>query len=416
MTIRYFLDKPNGEAETAIYLFLRSGKLTIKLRTGQYIHPRHWNTKPDKNGNHVNRKYTGHTDFNDWLDDLKKNVHQIYNQVTLGRDNVPVEEIREAVSGALVKKEPQVSSGFFDHFQTFIDYKSATMAPGTVANNKVVKGRLEDFSKDCGYKLTFERINLEFFDKFKTYLIKKKEHSDNTVWMSFATLKAFMNWALDRELHQNLTYKKFKAPQKDADTISLTEEELMKLYHADLPPGSTFDKVRDVFCFGCFTGQRYSDIANLKRSDIRGNTWHLKTIKTGAANQVPLNGFAMAILDKYKEVARPLPVMSNQKTNEYLKDLCEALEINQPITLSRRRGSERLENTQPKYKFISSHTMRRTFITLSLERGMRPEVVMRISSHSTYSSFKKYIKLSDKVAETEMNEVWQMQPVMKVVS
>jgi integrase len=416
MTLNYYLDKPKGEADTAIYLFLRTGKQTIKLKTGQYIHPRYWNPKPDKNGNHVNRKYAGHLDFNGWLDDLKTSVHKIYNQVTVGRDNVPFGEIKEAVTGAMGKKEPKASIGFLDHFQAFIDAKTVTMAPGTVANNKVVKGRLEDFCEASGYKLTFESITLEFFDKFKTYLIKSKKHTDNTVWKSFATLKAFMTWALDRDLHQNLAYKKFKAPQKDADTISLTEEELMKLYDADLSNNKKLDRVRDVFCFGCFTGQRYSDIANLKRSDIRGDKWHLRTLKTDTANQVPLSAFALAILDKYKEMAKPLPIMSNQKTNDYLKDLCEALEINQPITLSRRRGSERLDNTQPKFKFIATHTARRTFITLSLQKGMRPEVVMRIGGHSSYSSFKKYIRLSDKVTETEMNEVWQMLPVMKVVS
>jgi integrase len=257
----------------------------------------------------------------------------------------------------------------------------------------------------------YKNINLS-----DSYLIHKKGHTFNTVGKTFTIIKAFMSWALDRELHQTLTYKKFKATQTDGDTISLTEEELMKLYNAELSDWPKLEHVRDVFCFGCFTGQRFSDIANLKRSDIRGDRWHLKTVKTDKPNQVPLNAFALAILEKYKDSPKPLPVMSNQKTNDYLKDLGELLEINQPITLSRRRGSERLENTQPKYEFISSHTARRTFITLSLEKGMRPEVVMRVSGHSNYATFKKYIRLSDKVTENEMNEVWQMQPVMKVVS
>lgn len=131
---------------------------------------------------------------------------------------------------------------------------------------------------------------------------------------------------------------------------------------------------------------------------------------------MPLNAFALAILDKHKDSPKPLPVMSSQKTNDYLKELCQLLNIDESTTLSKRRGNERLDNTQPKHEFISTHTARRTFITLSLEKGMRPEVVMRISGHSNYATFKKHIKLSEKVTENEMNQIWQMKPLMKVVS
>jgi integrase len=139
-------------------------------------------------------------------------------------------------------------------------------------------------------------------------------------------------------------------------------------------------------------------------------------VKTDKSYFVPLNGFALTILNKYKDAYRPLPVMSNQKTNDYLKELGKLVEIDEPTSLTKRRGNEKLTNTQPKYEFISTHTARRTFITLSLEKGMRPEVVMRISGHSNYATFKKYIKISEKVAEVEMNDIWQMPAPMKVLS
>ncbi|MCJ8165455.1 site-specific integrase [Pontibacter sp. E15-1] len=417
MTLNYYLDKPKSEADTAIYLFLRIGKQTIKIKSSQYIHPRHWNTKADKHGNHVKRSYTGHVEFNGWLDGFKKDIHQIYNQKT-SSSAVTIPELRQAVQGFLEKKEPTQSTGFFEHFQNFIDINKTQRRPATVAKYKVVKKHLENFCTDKRYPIAFDNIDLHFFDLFKSYAVGTLHHTDNTLWKDFAIIKTFMNWALDRGLHQNLAYNKFKAPQKEVEIIYLTEAELMRLYDLNLKAGSTMSKVRDVFCFGCFTGQRYSDIANLRRNDIKGDRWVLRTVKTDRSHQVPLNAFALAILDKYEDAARPLPVMSNQKTNEYLKQLGELAEINDPTTLTKRRGSEKLVNTQPKHKFMSTHTARRTFITLSLEKGMRPEVVMRISGHSNYSSFKKYIKISEKVAEVEMNTVWQLPaPVeMKVVS
>lgn len=64
------------------------------------------------------------------------------------------------------------------------------------------------------------------------------------------------------------------------------------MYDAKLKPGSSLDKMREVFCLGCFTGQRYSDVANMRRDDIR----ELRSVKTDRAHQVPLNVFALAIL------------------------------------------------------------------------------------------------------------------------
>lgn len=92
------------------------------------------------------------------------------------------------------------------------------MAPAPVLNRKGVKKHLEDFSAASKFNLGFGTINLKFFDRFKAYLIQDKRHTSNTVWKPFAKHKAFINWALDRELYQNLVYRKFRAPQTDRET------------------------------------------------------------------------------------------------------------------------------------------------------------------------------------------------------
>lgn len=404
MTLNYYLDKPKSEDETSIYLFLRTGKETIKIKTGLYIYPRHWNTKPDKNGNHVKRSYNGSLEVNGLLDNLKRDIHQLYYKHNQGNVTASIQELREAVTNFFAKKEPVKLDGLLEHFQDYIKVNSPDRSKSTITKYKVLYKHLETFSREKRFKLSFDTIDLRFFDLFKAYLMQELKHTDNTLWKDFSILKSFMSWAMDRGLHQNLTFKKFKAPQKDVEIIYLTFQELMAVYHAELPPGSRLAKVRDVFCFGCFTGQRYSDIANLKRHDIKENTWIQRTVKTDKINQVPLHEYALAILDKYKDALRPLPVMSNQKTNDYLKELGKVVGIDEPTTLTKRRGNEKLPITLPKYEFISTHTARRTFITVFLELGMRAEVIMKISGHTDYATFKKYIKISDKVAMLELNE------------
>ena len=111
-----------------------------------------------------------------------------------------------------------------------------------------------------------------------------------------------------------------------------------------------------------------------------------------------------------------LPVISNQKTNEYIKELAELAEINEPVMITKYRGVEAIEFKEPKHNFISSHTARRTFVTLSLEKGMRPETVMEITGHKDYKMFRKYIKITEKIKKIEMKRVWSREPVLSKVS
>ena len=112
-----------------------------------------------------------------------------------------------------------------------------------------------------------------------------------------------------------------------------------------------------------------------------------------------------------------MPVISNQKTNEHLKELgkLEGIEIDEPIVLTKFRGTKEIQIKKPKYEFLSSHTARRTFVTLSLEKGMRPETVMSITGHKEYSTFKKYIKITNKVKLVELKRIWNNVPKLIAV-
>lgn len=95
------------------------------------------------------------------------------------------------------------------------------------------------------------------------------------------------------------------------------------------------ERIRDVFLFSCFTGLRQSDVYNLRRSDIKENHIEITTIKTANSLIIDLNNHNKAVLDKYKDIHfendKALPVISNQKMNDYLKELAEMAEIDEPV-------------------------------------------------------------------------------------
>jgi integrase len=217
-----------------------------------------------------------------------------------------------------------------------------------------------------------------------------------------------MNYATNKGLNKNMAYAKFKVFREEMDVVYLTEDELMKIYNLQLD-SKALEYIRDGFCFSCFTGLRFSDLSQIKPEYIKDDYLIINTIKTREKLQVPLNYYSKEILSKYK--AQYLnsfpPVISNQKTNENLKIIAEKADLKEPVSVVKYSGSRKIETLYPKHELITTHTARRTFVTLALEKGIRPEVVMAITGHKDYRTFKKYIKITDKVKLNEMNRLWQ---------
>jgi integrase len=178
------------------------------------------------------------------------------------------------------------------------------------------------------------------------------------------------------------------------------------LYNFDLSENKKLAQVRDIFCFSCATGFRYSDLKQLKREHIKADEIILTIIKTGERLMVPLNPYSIGILSKYRQHHSPLPMISNQKLNDYVKELCLLAGINEPIEIVRSYGIKREAIIYPKHELISLHCGRKTFVTLSLEKGMSAEQVMACTGHRSYQSFKRYINITGKLKKTAMMKAW----------
>ena len=156
--------------------------------------------------------------------------------------------------------------------------------------------------------------------------------------------------------------------------------------------------------FQCFTGLRYSDVENLKKSDIRENFIEVTTVKTSDNLIIELNNHSKDIIEKYKDYFnkynKAFPVITNQKMNDYLKELAEIAEITEPIRETYYKGNERIDEVTPKYNLLSTHAGRRTFICNALALGIPPQVVMKWTGHSDYKAMKPYIDIAD---QTKIN-------------
>ena len=250
-------------------------------------------------------------------------------------------------------------------------------------------------------------INYKFYDEFRDYCYGEKDTLNNYFGKLISTLKTFMDWAFNRDYTTNIQYKKFEAIQDDIDIICLTVEELLLLYNFDFK-SDRLNHTKDVYCFGCFTSFRFSDIFDLKSSHIFENYIKKTIVKNQTIDHItPLTAYSKQLILKYKDTIHdPLPVVSSQNFNDYIKECCMIAKIDTPTTITRYIGKRKIEKTVPKHKLITSHTARKTFITTSLVLGMSEVSVKKISNHKKDEHFRKYVNVAQSYLNKEMDEGW----------
>ena len=306
-----------------------------------------------------------------------------------------------------------VPSNFYEAFDDFVRVcgRQNDWTHSTFEKFAAVKNHLKNFRSE----LSFDFFDEEGLTEYVQYLREVREMRNSTIGKQLSFLKWFLRWSFKQGMHSNNAYDTFKPKLKDTQKkiIFLTWEELNRLREFKIPPTKqALERVRDVFLFQCFTGLRYSDVFNLRRSDIKGDHIEVTTVKTSDSLIIELNDHSKAILEKYKNVEfendKALPVITNQKMNDYLKELAEVAEINEPVRQTYYKGNERIDEVTPKYALLGTHAGRRTFICNALALGIPPQVVMKWTGHSDYKAMKPYIDIADDIKANAMSKFNQL--------
>ena len=401
--INFSLKAADKKGECPVYLTYQKNGQKFRYFTKVKVTVNSWNKQ------RVKPNYIGYSEINSILDDIENTLKEIEREAIFNKKEYSLETVKRKFFLKFGTLTNSNSNDFFNIFDKFISDSRITKTNWTVKGYLSTKSKLEIFSKAKNYPISFESIDFNFYEAFVNYMLKDLGNLNNTVGSYIKNLKVFLGYAIDHEYtSQTYNFKKFKVFSEDADTIYLTEKELMTIYGKDNLVKRLLT-VKDVFCFSCFTGLIFSDIDKLNNTHIKDNYLEIKTEKTKDSIRIPLNIYALKILRKYKGKykERPLPTgLTNQKTNEFLKEIGELSKINDLISFEQFSGSKKVVTTKMKYELITTHTARRTFVTLALEKGIRAEVVMAMTGHKTYKSFMKYIKITDKIMEQEMNRVW----------
>ncbi|HEX5152777.1 MAG TPA: site-specific integrase [Parafilimonas sp.] len=390
-SLLFYLKKPKNytSGSMPVYLRITADGLLKEISLGRQWEPARWNAKSGKAiGSKEDTKK-----LNEFIDTVRSKVYNARLQLIEKNEAVTADELKKALTGE-DRKVFLLLKVFDEHnekMETLIEKKE--YAEGTLTHFKTTQRHLKDFIKWKFQRDDFElnKIDYSFISDFEYYL-KKEVCAHNTAMKYLGDFKKIILVAMKRSLISKDPFMGYSLRRKDVDTEFLVEHELNAIMKKTFLT-DRLNLVKDIFLFSCFTGLAYADVKKLKSSEIRigidGKKWlFIKRQKSTTPAPVPLLPLAIEILDKYKNhpkcVAdeKPLPILSNQKMNEYLKEIADLCGIQKELTY---------------------HTARHTFATtVTLNNNVPIESVSKMLGHKSLKQTQHYARILNKKVSEDM--------------
>lgn len=391
----------------------------VDFSTGYRIDLSKWDYEKQKVKNGcTNKLKQSASDINGELQKYYFQIQDIFKSFEIQNIN-PTTEILKREFNALNRTSNKILDSkntaidFWQIFEKFIKEcgRQNDWTESTFEKFDSVKNHLKTFNP----KLTFSYFDDNGLNEYVIFLRDYRKMRNSTIEKQLGFLKWFLRWANQRGFNEYKQFESFKPKLKKVPkkVIFLTTEELKQLREFQIPESKQYlDRVRDVFLFCCYSSLRYSDVYNLKRSNIKKEHIEITTVKTGDSLNIDLNNYTRAIIEKYKDVHfqndKALPVISNQKMNDYIKELGELAGINEQIQETYYKGNERIDTVTPKYALLGTHAGRRTFICFALSLNIPVQIIMKWTGHSDYKAMKPYIDVADNIKANAMNKFNQL--------
>lgn len=412
------LKDKSKKGRTLIYLiayFKSEGKKFV-FSTGETINPNEWdfeNRQPNNltgrtskadNQRAIKFQLDRYTNFFSAITDRYKNSGQ---EITI--DKVRNEFNREFKKVAVSKNK------FYDAYNDFMidKQKNNEWSLATVKRYNNIKSILQEFETKRKYKLTFSTITTKFYTEFTDFCMNEKKHINNTYSRNVGLLKTFLFWALKNDYTYKADFINFKKkPRVITNQIALKKEDLQNLLEQDFT-SKRLERIRDVFVFSCVTGMRFGELKFVSKNNINNETLYLKEEKGAGkkTREIPLNHIALYLLRKYDY---KLPLIANQKHNEYIKEVFKYAGYTQNVEKTSTRGKEVIREVIPFYERVSSHTARRTFITMMKRKGKSDKLIAEISGHSDMKTLNQYYQVTDEEVKEAVMETFDIEIPLKI--
>jgi integrase len=386
------------DTPTLIILVFRYEGGRLVWSTREKARPRYWNTKTGRVKITVGNPEDA--PVNQTLNDVATKAVEIFRE---HGGKISLEDFKAELDYTTGRRQREEENAGYLPFLPFIDYyltkrKEAHNAKrGTWKILQTCANLVKEFvAEKRNGQVDYEGIDWNFRHDFEQWLYAPpREHSTNYAAKVVSVLGQYLAEAKERGYHNNEVHRRkgwnIKKERFAKQVLSFDELEILQ--QLDLSDNPRLDRVRDLFLLGAFSGLRFSDFTQLQPEHIIEEDGvqllELFTEKTDTQVVIPVLPALKTILEKYGYHS-PKKI-SNQKFNGYIKELCQLAGINQSVIVKRSVGGRKVEEEQPKYKLISSHTARRSFATNFYQLGFLASELMKITGHATERQFMEYI-------------------------
>jgi len=387
-SISFFVRKKKKQQELAL-LYTRitvNGKL-LEISLKRTVAVNRWNQSAGKmlgtgmESQHINKK----------IDETKTLLYKAYDNL-LKQDQVITAHLIKARFLGTDQQHHTLTHLLEYHIQM-----SGALKPGTMKNYTTTENYLKDYLKAQHHTsdIYLKQLDYEFTLGFESYLRLLPSLQNNGVMKHMERFKKLMRLAEHLNWIEKNPTQRFKLHFDQVDMVYLSKPELEKIKNQEFEkPVQSIN--RDIFVFACYTGLAYADVKALNKNHLQvgvdGKKWiYMRRSKTNTAVRIPLLEEAERILDCYNNHPRIdgteklLPVYSNQKTNQYLKEIAKKVKIR---------------------KKLSFHTARHTFATtVTLANGVPIETVSKLLGHHKISTTQIYARVIDSKLAGDMDNL-----------
>ena len=378
----------NKEGKTSVMLriYLNNERLSLGS-TGISVKSSQW----DKEKERIKGRTTEALNTNLQLDNIASGLQSIFRRIEMS-DVVSLERIKSEFLGK--KEEIDTLMQLFEkHNGDVAKQVGVSVGKATLQKYNVCKRHFLEFLEKQYKRIDLKLTELTYvvIREFDLYLRTEVGQNPNTATKTMKTFKTItlLGQKMGVLLHDPFMNHRFHI--EPVNRGFLTDEEILCIAHKQINI-PRLELIRDIFIFSCFTGLAYIDVSNLTPDHIvtLGDKQWIMTQrqKTSVETNVLLLDIPKAIIAKYGgktyRNGKLFPMLTNQKTNSYLKEIADICGIKKNLTF---------------------HLARHTFATMSLSKGVPMESVSKMLGHTNIRTTQIYARITNKKIEHDMEEL-----------
>ena len=378
----------NRQGLMPVYVRISKNGERINFASNLNIPQEGWDSKKQRAKGHNSLS----VELNNYIDKIRGRLVEIKNSSQLTQNKLTLPLLKNILLG-FNPGEKTLLELIKYHNEWAKDLVGIDLRIGTYKRYQVTEGKLKAFIKHrYGINdLLLSDIRSNFIKEFEYYLKTEDRNCQNTATKYLKILKKMMKVAVSNEWLAIDPFQTFRCTNTPTNRGYLSQEELETIEKKQFS-SDRLEIVKDVFLFACYTGLSYSDVLKLTAKNIieedSKKMISVYRTKTNELCRIPLLSQASKILDKYANYpenavkGKLLPIKSNQKLNDYLKEMADLCGISKKVTF---------------------HLGRHTFATtVTLANGISMEVVSKLLGHRNLRTTQIYAKMVDKRVQSEM--------------